>query len=296
MLAVAPGAVIHTAPLLVAASHCAFATHPLCRTTRTRHTPAPRLQADDQPPLEPLTPLTPLTPAADDTSSWTDVAIGAFLFVLLQSVFLSLASVAGLSAAQDGGVAAASRLLATGSFFAVQQVAGLPASTWLSGGDEARGGTSGSSPVNDFLRSPAAPPAAALAFAVAVAATLQLLGIEWLPEARPLPDAGRALDVLVMAPLTEEAFFRAWLLSALDRLRFPTAASLAASATLFSLWHLPSLLNGSASGGVGELAFYAALGAWLALLYRQSDRSLPLVAGTHASFNLIVVLLRTVRS
>ena len=121
-----------------------------------------------------------------------------------------------------------------------------------------------------------------------VAAVGTASGFEWLPAARPLPDVGRALDLLVTAPLTEEAFFRAWLLRSADRVGVPPAAGLAASALFFSLWHTP--------GGASEFFFFAALGLWLALLYRKSDGSLPLVAGTHASFNLIVVLLRAVRA
>ena len=96
-----------------------------------------------------------------------------------------------------------------------------------------------------------------------------------------------------MAPLTEEAFFRAWLLNALAKLDAPPLAALATSAALFATWHLPSVLGG---GGPGELGFFAALGAWLAWLYKASGDSLPFVAGTHASFNLIVVLLRAVQS
>ena len=114
-----------------------------------------------------------------------------------------------------------------------------------------------------------------------------------LPAARPLPEAGRALDVLVAAPLTEELYFRGWLLAACDAAGAPAVASLGASALLFSLWHAPQLLSGA--GSAGELVFFAALGAWLALLYRKSESSLPLVVGTHASFNAIVVLLRAVR-
>ena len=87
------------------------------------------------------------------------------------------------------------------------------------------------------------------------------------------------------APLTEEAYFRAWLLPALERVGAPPGAGVAASAALFSLWHLPG-------GGASEVLFFAALGTWLAVLFRASGGSRLLAAGTHASFNLIVVLLR----
>lgn len=254
---------------------------------RPRCTPA-RLQLPDEQPDIAATPPPP--PAA----SLTDVAAGVALFVLLQSIVLSFGSAAGLSAGQDGSVAAGSRLVATGTFVAVQQAAGLPVGAWLVRDDTSKASSSPSSAASDFLQqNPAAAPAAALAFSLAVALIGTVAGLDWLPAARPLPDPGRAFDVLVTAPLTEEAFFRAWLLEATAAANAPPLAALAASAGLFSLWHLPELLGSGA--GPAELVFFAALGGYLAQLYRTSGGSLPLVAGTHASFNLIVVLLRAVQ-
>ena len=45
----------------------------------------------------------------------------------------------------------------------------------------------------------------------------QLLGLEWVPAPRPWPEPERAALLLAVAPLSEEAFFRAFLLTAFER-------------------------------------------------------------------------------
>ena len=127
-------------------------------------------------------------------------------------------------------------------------------------------------------------------FALAIAALGTGLGAEWLPPPRPLPGPLRAVDILAAAPLTEEIFFRAWLLVAMQRAGASELAALGASSVLFACWHAPLV---AALGDPSELFFFGALGAWLTLLYQKSDGSLPLAVGTHATFNLIVTLLRS---
>ena len=60
---------------------------------------------------------------------------------------------------------------------------------------------------------------------------------------------------------------------AVRRAGAPDAVGLAASAALFALWHVPQ---------GGDVLFFAALGAWLALLHQRAGGSLPLVVGTPA--------------
>ena len=107
-----------------------------------------------------------------------------------------------------------------------------------------------------------------------------------LPAARELPAAGTALDVLALAPLTEEIFFRGWLLAAAQSAGISAPLRVALSACGFALWHV----------GAGDSPlFFAALGAYLAVLFERSGGALSLCVGTHATYNLCVVLLRAAR-
>jgi membrane protease YdiL (CAAX protease family) len=99
----------------------------------------------------------------------------------------------------------------------------------------------------------------------------------------------RAHSVLAIAPLSEEIFFRAWLLVTLRRAGASFPARVALSSILFSLWHVPL---GRPEMAPTDLLAFGALGAVLAAMYDASSGSLPLVASTHASYNLIVTLLR----
>ena len=118
----------------------------------------------------------------------------------------------------------------------------------------------------------------------------QLFGLEWLPGPRPWPEPERAALLLLIAPLSEEAFFRAYLMTALERAGAPANAALLASAAGFALYHVP--LAEMLRDGSLELAFYELLGLYLGFLYQRSGRSLPLAVVTHASFNSIVTALR----
>lgn len=229
------------------------------------------------------TPLSAVTAAEVDATTWPDVGAGCALFFLLQISTLSTLQAVGITS--GGAVIPTLRVFVTAAFVAIQQAAGLPADRWLMRSPAAQRAEQASYIVS-FLRSPGAPVAAALAFALAVAAAGTASGATWLPEPRALPGLGRAVDVLGAAPLTEEIFFRAWLLEACERVAAPPAIATALSATTFTLWHIQQC------SGPADALFFAALGAWLALLYQRSENSLPLVAGTHASFNLIVLLLR----
>lgn len=224
--------------------------------------------------------------------AWTDVGAGCLLFVLLQSFGLTLASASGINpAADDAGLAAcAIRGVVAAGFVAVQQQGGLPADRWLTA-DSSTSTALTNDPSVQALRSPLAPLMTAAIFAIVTAACGAALGLEWLPTPRPLPGVGRAADVLIAAPATEELFFRAWLITAVESAGAPAAISIAVSSIAFALWHLPLILTGGASAT--ELLFFASLGAWLAVLYRSSAGSLPLVVGTHAAFNLLVVVLRS---
>lgn len=92
-----------------------------------------------------------------------------------------------------------------------------------------------------------------------------------------------------MAPLSEEIFFRAWLLTAFERAGGTPSAALIASSALFGLFNVPvsAVLQGSSA-----LLVYELLGAYLSLLYQKSGGSLPFVYIVHATCNLIVLSLR----
>ena len=126
-------------------------------------------------------------------------------------------------------------------------------------------------------------------FAVPIATFAQLAGIPWLPDARSFPEAGGCALRLIVAPLSEEIFFRAWLLTAFERAGGSATAGLIASSALFGLFTVPvsAVLAGSSS-----LLLYEMLGAYLAFLYQRSGGSLPLVFIVHATCNLIVLSLR----
>ena len=123
-----------------------------------------------------------------------------------------------------------------------------------------------------------------------LATLAQLCGVEWLPAPRPFPPADGALLRLLVAPLAEELFFRAWLLSAIARAGGTPGAALLASTVLFGLHHVP-LAEMLAPAGSSQLLAYEALGAFLAFLYQRSGGSLPLVVITHATCNAIVLAL-----
>lgn len=85
--------------------------------------------------------------------------------------------------------------------------------------------------------------------------------------------------LVVVAPVSEELFFRGVVYNAWERERGATVATLG-SAALFALIH----------GSVYSLAPIFALGVALALLYRAT-RSLPATMALHAGFNAISVVI-----
>lgn len=275
-------------------------------------------------PIEPKSSSLEPTPSASDLLATTlrvpptvtDVVLGSIVFLLLHSILLSTAAFvaagaadvpAGKGAIENLGVGALCRAAATVGFVAVQNAAGTLPDGWLAGPADASSAADDGdrwwlrdesailrTPSPEILSKPlVAAPLVAIGFAAAVAALGAATGVDLLPEPRPLPSPGRVLDVLIAAPVTEELFFRAWLLRMLERAGASLPATLAISSALFALWHVPVIAAGNAAPG--ELVFFATLSAVLSVLYQRSAGSLPLVAGTHASFNAIVVALRTAR-
>jgi len=108
-----------------------------------------------------------------------------------------------------------------------------------------------------------------------------------LPAGTPFPPAGRLFDVLLAAPLTEELFFRGWLLAAAARAGAPPALAVGASAATFALWH--------AGGDGGGLLTFGALGAWLAVVYTKGGGRLETTVGAHALWNAAIVAVRVAR-
>lgn len=219
------------------------------------------------------------------TPPYIDVAFGCILFVILNALCREVTFLTTPSPAAD---AAASRLLAIALFSAVQQCIGVPLAEWLRVREDT--GRVDASPLFQS-GSPLAGVIFAFCFAVPVATAAQLVGVPWVPEARPFPDASASFLKILVAPATEEMFFRAWLLTAFERAGGSDMAALIASSALFALFNVPfsAILDGSRSS---ELLVFEALGAYLAWLYQRSGRSLPLVVVTHVTCNLLVTALR----
>ena len=210
---------------------------------------------------------------------------------------------------------AASRLLSIAAFAAVQQLVFVPPSLWL------RADASEPADPNPFFQnSPLAGVTFAFIFAVPVATAAQLIGLQWLPAARPWsadaalfalisavsdevsrpssgaccvasPDHRRPFGSLTRAHSLAQIFFRAWLLTAVTRAGGSAAAALIVSTTLFGIFHVP-VSQVLASEGSSRLLLYQGLGAYLSFLYQRSGGSLPLAAVTHCTCNLLVLALR----
>lgn len=301
--------------VIIAAAAFALITPNLCTTPRLHYARtsisllAPDDEPDERPQFSDLQPLQPLSNRAAksnggaessrglDPSSWEGIGAGIALYILLYTSTLSVLQLASAGGATNGLATATARLIATGGFAAIQQAAGLPIEDWLTlqpsstqkSGDDAPG-----SALPSFLLSPIGPPAAGLAFflvaaGLGVAASLGA-GLEWdstLPAGRALPEIGAAADILLVAPITEEIFFRGWLLRATEKANLSQSLRIGASALLFAVWHV----------GAGDSPlFFAGLGAYLAYLHQRSDGSLGLCIGTHATYNLAITLLRAVRA
>lgn len=227
------------------------------------------------------------------------VALGALLFVYLNRAAKDLTMLAFESPEAD---VAAARSLALVGFAIVQRAAGFEFSGWLrlSGDSASSDGSSGESAglLDPLLALPT--PIAGIACAALIAvpvAGLSASGVDLLPVyGTGFPTGDRALLTLLIAPLSEEVFFRAWLLSAFERAGGTASAALIASAGLYGLYVVPlsSVLSGTTGGnGPALLLLYETLGALLAYLFQRSGGSLPLVVSTHCAFNLAVALLAT---
>ena len=224
---------------------------------------------------------------------WVDTAFGCILFVWLNSLAKYATILTTPSPETD---IAAARIIALLVFVMVQNAIGLPASEWL----RLRADPEKVDP-NPFFNSgsPIAGVTFAFIFAVPVATLAQLSGIAWLPSAVDFPGPERALLTLLVAPVSEEIFFRAWLISQFEASAAASGAdrdaaqvaALISSAALFGLYHVPvgAVLN--APNGSLRLLLYEALGAYLAFLYQRSGGSLPLVAIAHCTCTLIVATL-----
>lgn len=174
--------------------------------------------------------------ASTDTSGTaSDVAVGCVIFLLLHTLLFSTASLMIGSNGGDGMTALA-RLAATALFVALQSVSGFTPSDWLL--VPAR-----REPTISWLTSPAAPIIASGLFA-AGALSLPLgaflagapdISMALLPGGKPFPEAGRAVELLLAAPATEELFFRAWLLAALARTKVTGKAAIFTSSILVSV-------------------------------------------------------------
>ena len=218
------------------------------------------------------------------TPPWIDAGIGCILFVLLNAACKELTFLAFPTPQAD---ILAGRLLAIVAFAVVQELAFVPTSRWL------RLDPPNKPDANPFFQSgsPLAGITFAFIFAVPVCTLATLLGIDWLPEPRPWPAADGALLFLLVAPLSEELFFRAWLLTAFTEAGGSQGAALLASTALFGLYHVP-LSTALQPDGSSALLLYEMFGAYLSFLYQRSGGSLPLAALTHSTCNAIVLGLR----
>ena len=140
------------------------------------------------------------------TPPYVDVAFGCILFVMLNAIAKEATFLLMPTPQLD---AMAARLLTVAAFVGFQELSGFPASQWLPGGYGRP--DSGRVDPNPFFQSgsPLAGVTFAFAFGIAIAVPAQLAGIEWVPGAREFPEFGGALLLLLVAPLSEEVFFRA---------------------------------------------------------------------------------------
>lgn len=218
-----------------------------------------------------------------------DVGLGLILFSTLNWITSETATHQNLLSPEVGVIAA--QMLSITVFAVFQQILFLPVSTWLRTSVDPK-----KVDPNPFFQmgstNPFAGVAFAFIFAVPIAIYAALYGINWLPNAQPFPESDVAVFQLVLSPVFEEIFFRAWLLTALEgsstlpRSEMQSLACLA-SATLFAIFSVPQSNIGPPNPSL-RLPFYQAFGVFLSFLYFQTGGSLPLVAVTHCTFNSII--------
>ena len=95
--------------------------------------------------------------------------------------------------------------------------------------------------------------------------------------------------MLLVDPVSEELFFRAWLLGAVERAGGSPGAAAVGSTSLYALFKVP--LVDVIAGGSPKLLLYEAAGLYLAFLYQRSGGSLPFVVACHCTLNLLVTTL-----
>ena len=249
----------------------------------------PLLMQDEPPPL--LIDLRKMAQPAREyaasmlrvTPPWVDVCFGCISFVLLNALAIALTQAAHVPA--DGAI---HRLLALITFALLQAAVGLPPSEWLRGrADESR------IDPNPLFQSgsPLAGITFGVGFGLSIAVGASLLGIDWVPSAREWPSTDRALELLAVAPLVDEAFFRGYLLTAIELAGGAPTAAILASVAAYAVYQVPP--SGLLSGGANPpLLLFELLGADLAWLYQRSGGSLPFVVLMHATFNVLITGLR----
>ena len=222
------------------------------------------------------------------TPAWIDAGLGSIAFVLLNAAAIAVTQAAGLEA--EGAVY---RLLGLVAFVALQAAIGLPLQEWARlRVDPARVDSSPFFQIT-YLGGPGAGVTFAFGFGIAIALAAQLLGIDWVPAPRPWPEPPQAVELLLIAPLADEAFFRAFLISAIERAGGSATMALLASAVAYAAYQVPvqELLLLSEQASLPLLLFQL-LGLFLGVLYQRSGGSLPLVLVSHATFNALVTALR----
>ena len=85
------------------------------------------------------------------------------------------------------------------------------------------------------------------------------------------------VDTLVLAPLAEEIFFRAWMLACMEEEGVPEAVAISVSALLFGVWHV----------GTDGIASITLLGGWLGFVYINSGKSLLVPIIAHMTWNVL---------
>lgn len=225
--------------------------------------------------------------APEEHWSLGDAAASAALFVVLHLTVWSSLQVAGFDVgnSDDRSIFALARLVVLAGFVVVQRFApgGLKDEEWLSQTSPKDDASWLAQPYAPFLCASIFTAFSLLPVGIATASGESGLAAMILPEAQPI-QPGRALDLLLGAPLQEEFFFRAWLLAALTRLGASEWLRLGVSAVAFSAWHM-------SPGDGGGLLQLAILGGWLGWLYERSGRSIALVMGTHSIYNGGILLL-----
>ncbi|TFG00550.1 MAG: CPBP family intramembrane metalloprotease [Promethearchaeota archaeon] len=96
------------------------------------------------------------------------------------------------------------------------------------------------------------------------------------------------LQQLLIIAISEEAFFRGFLIKKLDN-KIPLSLSIIISSILFALYHSPPFLV-PISTIISSFGFYFTFGILLSILFMMYDTSLISVIICHAFYNILVIL------